>query len=329
MKRLLGLLAILFVGLSAAPRLTDACSPAADFYVKDTIGEDGLSDVPAAGIVVIFMMVSDSASLNVSVTDSDGVAVPGAHEVRGDRWGGSWGSVLDGRMIWRSEAPLAPDARYEMTISAESGVGNAPPVTIPFTTRSTDAPSSPGFTITETLLAENILAADQVCCSEVVDSCGVTAGEDCWATASETLYYLSARLAYPPEEGRYAELDVSLDGGPDVMARSDASSASVGADISRLGALHCLTITMTSLIDGRSQAQTTCATSSEVVRNTPPELYPADVCNDPHRGENDVVSEPSGGCSAGAASPGCTGLAGGLVLLLVARRRRRHVGLMR
>lgn len=306
----------------ALPRQrAEACSPPPDFQLNEAIGAEGLTEVPL-NVVAIFASVSDSGFIVVEVADEEGRAIPGTFEVMGNHWGGSWGSVTNGRLLWRPTEPLQPGARYTMTVTGTYHDWNGPSV-IPFTTRASQAQSEPVFAITETTLFEDIYVSDQVCCEDWIDSCGIDNGGDCWATESSTSHNLYARLSYAADAGRYAEIEVALDDGSSRRVLSGLDTAYVGTRIDDLQAAHCLVITMRSLIDGRTTNQATCARADQMLLDTPPELYADDVCDGREPGDPAPVPEPSGGCSAstGTAPSASLLLLLGVALLITRRRR--------
>jgi uncharacterized protein (TIGR03382 family) len=76
---------------------------------------------------------------------------------------------------------------------------------------------------------------------------------------------------------------------------------------------------MTSLVDGRSQNQTSCVRADAMRPGTPPTLYPSDVCSDP---VPTPLPESSGGCSVGGNTTSSSVLLLFAALLMMRRRRR-------
>lgn len=295
----------------------DACSPPPDVQLHEN--GIGLDAVPVAGIVPVFVAVSAEANLTVVVTDPAGLPVPGSFEVHGRTYG-DWWPVIEGRLVWRSDAPLVPSTSYTMTITSD-GIHNSGPHTVSFTTRAQDELTPPAFVVAGFRLIENIYPSKQVCCDQQIDSCSdQLVDSDCWPTALATSYSLSAQANFFAGAGRYLLLDVSVDGHAQGVSSVGPDFAPVSATFSELGSEHCLEVTATSLLDGTTRTNTTCIPSTALEPDAVPDIYAANVCSDP----NPTPLPTSDGCSS---TPNPTSMLPFVfaAFLLVRRRRSAKV----
>lgn len=307
----LSLLATFTTALVGFPRAAEPCSPPIILTLDEELPESGLTDVPVEGLVPVFITTSDAFDLDVVVVAGDGAAIAGSFGMVARDTATLFGSISTGRLVWRAAAALEPSAAYQMTITNRRGfVG---PITLAFVTSDGGPPPAPSFTFADMTLTEDAFASESVCCLGLVGQCT----PDCYALATSIRYSNTAELGLTAASGRYLTIEVT--DGATVSAGDVLSptSAAVAVNSSELSDEHCLTVEVTSLVDGQTAERSRCITARSLVDGTPaPILHAADVCE---RFDDEPGNQ--GGCSAG----GGRGTAGAIVFVLLvglARRRR-------
>jgi hypothetical protein len=318
MRSLSVILALITGFVSFFPREAKACSPPADFFILEEMSVP-LEGVPVQGVVPIFVIVNAETTLGVEVVDSDGLVVPGSFEIIGENSRGDVWSVINGRLVWRSEAPLQANSSYQMTVTSLVPQTSPGPETIEFRTGDVGSLGpEPFFEIRSTTLTEETYVSDQVCCSEYRDSCDFLRGDDCYATRTKTRYVLEARLEFTQESGRYALLSTNGEAfhhAPGAEMASALAFDSVLAD-------RCVTIAMRSLLDEGEHQETACVRADEVIPEDEEHmLYREDVCEEEaEEGGNDG----GGGWGCATASRSSSLSLSLFLLLVVAFARRRQ-----
>lgn len=310
------------------PERADACSPPPPLTIID---QEPLFEVPPDGPVPIYVYLF-AVDLIVEVTDSDGAVIDGSFVTDGRNVGTPFES-LDGRVIWTPTEPLAPETTYTMTLidAFESWTES-----IEFTTATaTTAPPSATFDIDELAFAEFYYMSTQTCCGEPeVDSCGTEYPTDCYTTAYDNAYSLTATLVPQELDMRYATASASVDApGATVTVTPQSSGVRVRARFADLLPENCVTLTMTSLLDGQERVEELCLADSAAILDTDErQTYDPNICSEVVEPECIVdpascepEPEPATGCAATHPATGAVWLLALLFAALGWRRRRLQV----
>ena len=335
MKRLPVLAAALvasWVVLAAHPPRADACSPPPAIWVNEPVGE-AITGVPVQGVVPIFSENEPGFEdlIVVTVLDAGDQVVAGSVE------------LLRYRLVWRSDAPLAPDATYRMQI--EDDWGQVTEVVFVTAEEGAPAPAAPSLE-GSVQLGEEVRADEQFCCgSGEIDTCSGEELDHCWAESYTYLPRLSLSLGIDDDARRYAVFTVEASGGEARQQLDAIGVQSADAVFGGRQETYCVTVNATSLLDGSVVSAQRCASDGELQPADPaqPEEPDLSLCgggddyddDEPWDGDDYDDGSPDwlhgdggGGCAAGGAGGG-GGLLGLLALLtvvgpLAARRGRRR-----
>lgn len=318
--------------LAARSERAEACSPPPPVWIAEAVGVP-ITGVPVQGVVPVFAETDPSAAHEIVVTVLDEEELPVAGSVE----------LLPRRLIWRSEAPLMPEATYRLVVEIEGWGDEVSEVM--FTTAAEGAPLPPAPELAAGWTLGEEERADQTLCCDTGDvgTCDFEEYAHCWAQAYEYRPRLSLTHDIDDDARRYVTFAVSA-AGAEVAQRLDApGSNSAAAVFAARQVSYCATVSATSLLDGAVTAAQTCANDAELVPAEPSGAQEPDpsMCEGPlvdgETGEE--VSWPFGngdgagdggddeddqvmGCAAGGGGSAALGLLAFVPLLLRRRRSR-------
>lgn len=329
MLRLASAAAIASALLVARPTPADACQPPPPVTISEPLYP--ITGVPVSGVVPIFVYADPSAAADVTVTvrDLDDAVVTGTFELQ--RY----------RLVWRADAPLAPQTTYALAIDVTSWGDH---IEATFTTGAADdpTPGAPALDAARTL-TERETVADSICCDPWIGSCDWPEYDSCWTQDYEYLPGLALSMTIDDDIRRYWSFE-TIAGGAETSSDVDwIGGTTVDAVFSGLRTEYCVVVKATSLLDPSDVVQRKhCAPDSErvVAERSEPEEPDPNACEGPlvdgETGEmipgyedepppydGMELGDEDGGCSAGGGGAGGTAW---LVLLaalgLVVYRRR-------
>ena len=289
------------------PAVADACSyPPHPPRVSVTATRDG----------VLSLAVGSREALKphtLEVETGDGAPVAGATE------------RVDGRVVWRPAQALVPGETYRARLFADGVGARRLRDEFAVVVLDADAPDVAAPVVEAIEAAEVEVPVEQLCCDEVLSSCGEVWWRHCWAQTYDYPVDVTVRLSFPPEADRGVVLYrvIRADGTAEPVLSSAVVRLPAGA------ARLCADLEAFDVIRGAAGRSQVCTDELRVaerhaIQTTDIALCDGDIVDADSRevvirktsdgaGDGDV-----GGCSAGG------GASAAIVVALLGLRRRRR-----